>query len=832
MKYLSLTPHGQAELVLVNGPPFRPWVVVSYDLGSPLWEHQRSGQRSTLGARSAEGRLGNRAPTFALKGYAASKDVMASDIADLDAAMDALRRDGGKLTLQMHGQTFRQHLVVLATNGLKISEWDRRLDNSHEAKPLLELDCAPYFEGDPMDVVDTFETDSLDAGDYTAHFGALSNLDVVAGEVVPLSSLSTRHVIAHTQRGYQLEDHEVTLEFKVGATLTGFEAGVILKYKSAGTFLVAMIHDTGSGSFLRVSSYINGVEQSVDDLAITRLVVGGTYRVRGRVEGDRFAIEYVGPVAMLDPVGNVITSLSRPLDTSFAGGAFVPGVTGYGGILWKPIEATARLLHFEVLPFTYQKPIWGASCAGEIPGNMPARADVTVLDAHEGQTSTSGWGLIAWAQRPPVFNWLMDANNKGIAAYSSISWRYQAETGVNAASNLNSAVTPGLYVENASGVNAQAVIGSGSHKRIYGIFKANRRYTAVVWVKGTDGRKMRLRVGGSGASGVESPQVTLTASWQRIELAWTPASDQTKAWIALKNDEAVAHIFYFDGVLFYEGTVAPKTGLQVQGAGAYPPFGVIPAANVYSTPTVDATAETGESAELAFAGAGVEASRLLSAGWIEPTLMPADDYSPGQRLIEVWARVKIHKAFTGGVRIRLAALAENGQSTTYTLEHGTVGRMIPIDTAPVGGYWRNTRLGTLAFVADEDGAGRWRLDLTTTILAGTNGQSVALDWLLLVPARARACSPSGRTYDGHPYFTSPQRAKQFRADLSGRLLVPGVPASGLGGSLIELPTGPIAAICRASGIPDNPQIGLESDVGAWPAFHLSVTPRWSFLRDE
>src|SRR5690606_22555620 len=92
---------------------------------------------------------------------------------------------------------------------------------------------------------------------------------------------------------------------------------------------------------------------------------------------------------------------------------------------------------------------------------------------------------------------------------------------------------------------------------------------------------------------------------------------------------------------------------------------------------------------------------------IDPELSLPDDYSNGGVRIEVYARVMLSAAFTGGVTITLSAGPEAGGATIYTPEFGLTGRSVAVPSSSNNDKWRWTRLGTLDLPAGPATSGRW-----------------------------------------------------------------------------------------------------------------------------
>ena len=159
-------------LVLANGTTATGYEILEgLEFGMPTVKHQYSGLRGMLGARPAHGTIENRAMTLPLYVQGTSKDNLASLMSDLALVTDELRRFGGRVNFRLKSQTYPQSAVVLATDGIELTEWGVPEARS-AAMPKLELVVAPYLEGAPFDITDDFTTDTLTAGHYTVDAGA------------------------------------------------------------------------------------------------------------------------------------------------------------------------------------------------------------------------------------------------------------------------------------------------------------------------------------------------------------------------------------------------------------------------------------------------------------------------------------------------------------------------------------------------------------------------------------------------------------------------------------------------------------------------------------
>jgi hypothetical protein len=115
---------------------------------------------------------------------------------------------------------------------------------------------------------------------------------------------------------------------------------------------------------------------------------------------------------------------------------------------------------------------------------------------------------------------------------------------------------------------------------------------------------------------------------------------------------------------------------------------------------------------------------------------------------------------------------------------------------------------------------------------------VALDYLILAPARQRACSPTGKANDSsYPQFISNTAAtvKTINSNLSALVAQPGKyghPDHGLGGQLMLLPPGEADLLVKLSSlVPDNPEASAATEQVTYEGkLIVTVTPRWNIAR--
>jgi hypothetical protein len=834
--YFSLTAAapGAAELVLVSGPPYAPFVLVGKDLGSPSWQHQFSGARGTQGRRAASGVPDDRRAVFGLLADdQADKDELAATLADIAAVVDQMRRHGGRVTFREHNQTYRQHLEVLVGE-IAVTDWGSQEFNLRDAaRPALTFTCGPYLIGDSIDFADRFDTDTLAAGDYVAEAGALANLSVVGGAITPVANLTTENRLIQTARGYAMGDQEVTVKVTPGATITGFKAGVVAKAYSAANRLEAVVTDNGTVSRLELhrTPFTGGFPDTANLPA--RITPGTPFWVRLSVNGGRMTASYytTDPELLAPEVAGttVITTGAQE---------FGRGVIGRAGLILTPQHAAARLDDLTVRSYLGRPSALIANTValhrheGAIPGDAPALADIEVRTAAT-SPANQDFGLLAWWRRPLPYNLVAD----GDFERALIRWTVAAVTGFSgAATSIASATSSAaLFGSKVGQLVTPATANVGAKFRLCGQFLAGETYTARAWVRapsGTTPVRLRLGVAGGAPDTVVSAAVALSTVWQELTVTWVPNNDAPVAYVGIEQTTATATTLHIDAVQVYQGTAAPS-GAQAQGSGARPPFGVIEAEDNVGVLNFSELSGGSYGGGITLRGTAPPGITSFTAEWmIDPALAQPDDYGGGSLSFVVWAKIGLASQFTAGVTAIVSAFADLLGGAIYTAEFGEAGAQLAIGATGV----RYARLGTITLPVSA-ARPRWTLKTSFVVGAGTNNADITLDYLVLVPARAYVCSPTAKPAAGYPVFLpgSGHRRRVVYSDGSSDRsegVGPLGRSSGLNG-VIELPPGEIETVAITSPvIPDDPA-GTTHAIGTEPSpyVRISVRPRWHFLRE-
>ena len=240
------------------------------------------------------------------------------------------------------------------------------------------------------------------------------------------------------------------------------------------------------------------------------------------------------------------------------------------------------------------------------------------------------------------------------------------------------------------------------------------------------------------------------------------------------------------------------------------PFGFIEAESGTLTTwasTANAAYRGGNGAEVTTSGAGT-ASAVFA---VDPSTLVADDFTPGEVDVEVWASVRIAN---GVISPKLTVSLEPFAGTpfgnpVYDPIYGSSGKLI---TKPSSGTTkRYVRLGVVSMPVDAITPLKHNLRVAASWAVGSTGV-FGLDYIDLNLARQRALSVTGKANDAsYPKFIASTAATSKRirgADLSGAV-ASGTGNfgrdSGLGGQLIEVAPGNVDLSLKLSSlVPDDP----------------------------
>lgn len=689
----------------------------------------------------------------------------------------------------------------------------------------VEIPVNPLALLAPMDLLDDFSVDRLT--EYVADAGVIStDVALSGGSLIGAGTLTTERRLVHTDRGHDVLDAEILVEGVVGSTVTSFKLGGILRRSAADTYLEGYVDDNGTNTRIRVDKVVAGARTNLGTVNLgARLTAGERLWVRFRTEGELASIEHF--------------TTEPQIGDNMGGGYPIVAITeaelpaGKAGLVWTPQHAGASVAEWRCFPYTYHfGGVPQRLRLGTVPGTAPALADVMMRG---GATGGMPFALMAWAPRPAPWNlvWNGDLETDGDG------WDVAAVTGVQAAAGSTATRNTTAARCKYGAANLQIVTpassGAGANFPLRQQFRQGRTYTALLWASAASATtQMVLKLGVNGDVAT-SAAAALTTTPALYTVTWTPTSFRDGAHLSFQTNAATGTTCNIDGVVVYEGTVAPTFGRHAEGAGAMPPFGIIEA-EAADTGDITGTWAIGSDGSASLGTLLTDAStsgETYEAGWwIDPGLMAADPFASSID-VEVWGRFQLG---SGNVTPRAIVSARPEQGTDYgaerfTAEFGSAGRALVAPSSGTAFRW--SRLGVLNLPVDPARPARWKMWLKATTSGGSSG-AFGFDCFHLVPAQSRACSPTGRAADAtYPKFIAVNVTaveKTITSDLRGyaaRSGYYGAPDPGLGGAPIELPAGAADLFVMTSNtVPDDPSsISTSAFATNGARLHIAVTPR-------
>lgn len=675
--------------------PANPTVLLDgTDWGNAEFEAPASGPRGGLGARRAGRQVKDRQGAVVLRVFGASKQDVITRVSQLHRIVDLMARFGGRVTRRDHNQTFRQHLDVLDSSGMRM-QWDRRFSVRDVAQVSIPFVWAPYAVGDPMDITDSFAANT--AADYALDAGAAGNAAFGSGVIDAVANFGVEQRYVHTAYGYTYGDHQVTVEAVPGSVITNAKFGAVLKRVDAANYLEVFVDDNGTNSRLTLRKVVAGaptVLAGPTNLA-ARIVTGTQFTVRARIERNTVYAEYFAgpPAAAVAPT----LALTAYVLTTAEAAVFGMGVRGRGGVSMVPQATDAQIQSLSIRPFTYRAAVLpDVFRVDGIPGDVDALMGVSIAgDA----LPNLDFALIGWTAALPPVNLVQGTSVLPAGLVTSPLWEIAAVANINAASTAASGSPSnpkfgGLSIQ-VTAVTANA--DSGAQRRVFRRFRKGVPYTFRIWVRATAGSTANVaaRIGNAAANDVAtSANTALSASWQLVSVVWTPTADREDAHLTvIRRTAGAADVWVQDGEEVYEGTVAPSLPSQVQGLGVPAPFGVLEAENTPLTSVLPITADANASA-----GFTVKKQAVL---FVDPNALAQDDSTSPQQtvLVEVWGRLRLINNFnsmTAKARWLPIGSAVSPLLGAYTQEFGESGRSVYSSVPLSGTRSRFIRFGTLA----------------------------------------------------------------------------------------------------------------------------------------
>lgn len=779
-----------------------------------------------------------------------SRQDMFDKLEAINREIGLVNLDGGKMRYRGKG-TYGVTMIVEHIDIVK--NWSHEGEATSLTQTIeLAFTCQPYANMDPLDVMDTFDTDTLGTGgkyrdegaDWTVVTGGTGlAIDTTRRGLGKTSNLTTESLIVHTGTPHTFVDAMVRARFRFGAQVSGNKGGVVLKYIDANNYLEFYIDDTGAGGRMRLDKVVAGVRTNLVSTALAgRPNVQEDYDVRAYTCGN--VVYYTASLlaGALHPLE--IVSVSRHVLSSTDGPLFGHRVEGRGGIVLNPGNAGTFVRGFLIYPHTMPSnyasqrgTTWRTH--GAVPGDAPA--DCSFLYGPE--SSSGNYVRFAWQPLPDRPN-LVDG-------HYAVNWKTGILTGIvaAAATGTGSSTTVGGYNDpKSTQVTTPATTDAGVWKHMVGPFLPGKTYRAKVWVQAPASvTGVRIKLGNDSELATGST-VALTTGWQELTVDWTPANFQlVDAVVAVTQATATASTWNMSEPKVYEVTGGQPTVNKL--AYRQPPWGNFSVGRYVGATSALAADITGTGSHInAVRGSWSNGPSLNintnnfadSLASSDPTfeipVVPGaiNGASPGD-VIPVTLWLMYHTEDTRASVTFVAASYVNPTTPRYTQEFGSAG--VTIAGPTVGAYpmTRTTMIGTVMLQVPEDPDGIVYVGVAASSTDVAAGQ-LSLEELHMIPADRAMFMPWGADTANVAKPTGTVRG--FNSDGVGFVAnqtyqddKPLVPEVGVFGARFELPPGEEFEWLFWPGgyIPNAPTASSSTDntrrAGYSATMHVAVQPR-------
>lgn len=535
------------------------------DFGNAVWQHALSGARGTQGARAVAGEPDNRVVNLPVRiGPSGSVDAFNTKAAYLVEAVDELRRFGGRICWQATTQTPRQYLEVIGGCGISRASWTRKGSVADVGTCVITAQCAPYMQGDPMDTLDGFDTNTI--GDYTfdvANAGA-GALSVANGLLAPGATGLKR--IRHTAKAYVLGDVQATVKVTTGPTVAAGVWGVTARADVAGADTTLAAEIVGSGTnVLRIVKYVAGAKTDLATVAFTPLA-NTNYWIRIRCDGNRV----FGYVYTIPPLPSPSATYAAVVLTNLGVADASRFYAGHVGLRISEVDAAARYDDLAIEPFTYVG-VGGpypVRLQGGIPGDVPALVDATISPQASGNPSPI-FGMVSWLERPAIANLIWNGDFED-ATLGASGWSVAAVTGVLGAGTSVARITTAgrvKYGAAAGNIVTPATTDTGGTFAIRRPFNPARTYALLAWLSSTSqttATRVKLGVNSDIATGTAA---NLSTTPKLYSVIWRPNALTVAAFAAIGVNAATLTNIAVDGACVVESpSIALSAAIASAGA--------------------------------------------------------------------------------------------------------------------------------------------------------------------------------------------------------------------------------------------------------------------------
>jgi hypothetical protein len=416
------------------------------------------------------------------------------------------------------------------------------------------IPVAPLCSGLPMDILDTFQTDTLANGDWLKDGAAA--LQTLGTSLAPngLGTYRYRRAI-----GYPYQDVEMRMQFTVGTTITGGRWGMYWSADTAGADTKMGLELDQTAGQVQLVTYVAGARTVIQNFLLT-VVAGILYEMRIIRQGDTIKVfcnnmnQTAGTPQTFQLSDFTTTSYTHTYTLTGSQLRFQQGDVGIAGV---SVDALERIESFVVRPFSYYNVPTPEEVVlnGKIPGSAPAAVDLEVTTNDTGAIGQAPvWGLWSWSERPLVCNLCHSGDFE--ASTGTTGWNRLVLTNyiTNAATSIAQDGSASRYGAGEMTVVTPASTQSGASFTINRRMKANRQYAAWCWVKSAAGTtSIAAKIGSVGAAGVTiGTAKNLSTAWQLISALYRPTVDSDGMTFAVTTQAATATTFNVDGVVVVE----------------------------------------------------------------------------------------------------------------------------------------------------------------------------------------------------------------------------------------------------------------------------------------
>lgn len=374
----------------------------------------------------------------------------------------------------------------------------------------VSLPVAPYPFGDPLWFSETWDADAVTSGDWILDAGTSSDIAVRNGQLVPLTTSTSRL----RRAGVALSNGRLVLEFTTGSSLTGLGVEVFIAAQAGSgaydTYLYTRVDPTNG---ISVGKRVNGSATLLANDNTLALQTSTTYWLELIRDGALLWGQiWSKPPTMAAQLTDVITSATQLLGVADqalfqgAGGVGIHtevGVTSerYNDITCEPDFAMGYA------NWTNDGSLYRADQLrlSAIPGDAPAPFDLAI--SANGGTRNAAWACAAWMPRPArPFNHIWN----GDAGEDADGWAAASSSGVPGR------ITGGKYGGFSVQTVTAATSGSGIVFRSYRRYLAQRTYIGLAWLRSpaqTTLANVSIEDDTSGTTIVQSTARALSAAW-------------------------------------------------------------------------------------------------------------------------------------------------------------------------------------------------------------------------------------------------------------------------------------------------------------------------------